>query len=76
MAQEFAETGRMTWVVERGLLGFSNRLRASFPEGRREYAEEAWRAANATNRVGASSRIGLAHRSVNSERIYSSKWGR
>jgi hypothetical protein len=44
-AQEVSATGRTTWVAERrGLL--PNRLRATFPEERREIAERAWRMGN------------------------------
>ena len=44
-AEEVSETGRMTWVVEFRLAGLSKRLRATFPEERREEAEERWRIA-------------------------------
>jgi hypothetical protein len=47
-----ATTGRETWVVERRFLGFSERLRASFPEERRERAEELWRAAKTASWFG------------------------
>jgi sigma54-dependent transcription regulator len=39
-AQEVAETGRMTWVVEHRRSRLRARLRAAFPEERRDEAED------------------------------------
>lgn len=41
-AKAVSETGRTTWVVEHRALRLRSRLRATFPEERREEAEKAW----------------------------------
>ena len=54
-ARAVANTGRMTWVVERSLLTLRWRFRAAFPEDREDEARKLWNAADFASRFGGAS---------------------